>query len=64
MRHASIDMTTRYGRNSMLGVTRPANAQVVEMVMQNKADKSEKGTGETPCSLIVPSPFPANVVSC
>jgi integrase len=33
MRHASIDMTTKYGRNSMLNVTRPANAQIVEMVM-------------------------------
>ena len=32
-RHASIDMTTNYGRNSMLNVTRPANAQIVEMVM-------------------------------
>ena len=63
MRHASIDMTTKYGRNSMLDVTRPANAQVVEMVMRNAAVKSEKGTGSAPCSLIIPSPFPANVVS-
>jgi hypothetical protein len=30
MRHASIDMTTKYGRNSMLNLTRPANAQIVE----------------------------------
>jgi integrase len=63
MRHASIDMTTKYGRNSMLKVTRPANAQVVEMVMREDAGKSEKGTGCAPCSLIVPSPFPANLVS-
>lgn len=64
MRHASIDMTTRYGRSSMLGVTRPANAQIVEMVMQNEAGKREKGTGNSPCSLTVPSPVSANVVSC
>jgi integrase len=63
MRHASIDMTTKYGRNSMLKVTRPANAQVVEIVMRKDAGKSEKGTGSAPCSLIVPSPFPANLVS-
>ena len=63
MRHASIDMTTKYGRNSMLKVTRPANAQVVEMVMRKDVGKSEKGTGSAPCSLIVPSPFPANLVS-
>jgi integrase len=63
MRHASIDMTTKYGRNSMLKVTRPANAQIVEMVMRKDAVKSEKGTGCAPCSLIVPSPFPANLVS-
>jgi hypothetical protein len=63
MRHASIDMTTKYGRNSMLKVTRPANAQIVEMVMRKEAVKSEKGTGCAPCSLIVPSPFPANLVS-
>jgi len=49
MRHASIDMTTKYGRNSMLNVTRPANAQIVEMVME----KREKGTGSAPCSLAV-----------
>ena len=35
MRHSSIDMTTKYGRNSMLNVTRPANAQIVEIVMKN-----------------------------
>ncbi len=64
MRHASIDMTTKYGRNSMLNVTRPANAQVVEMVMRKDAGKSEKGTGCTPCSLIVPSPISADLVSC
>jgi hypothetical protein len=63
MRHASIDMTTKYGRNSMLRVTRPANAQIVEMVM-NSGEKSEKGTGATPCSLIVPSPFLANLANC
>ena len=57
MRHASIDMTTRYGRNSMLNVTRPANAQIVEMMMQKGTEKSEKGAGLTPCSLIVPSPI-------
>jgi integrase len=43
MRHASIDMTTKYGRNSMLKVTRPANAQVVEMVMRKDAGKKRKG---------------------
>jgi integrase len=63
MRHASIDMTTKYGKNSMLKVTRPANAQIVEMMMQNKAEKREKGTGAEPCSLIVPSPFSASVVT-
>jgi len=63
MRHATIDMTTRYGRSSMLGVTRPANAQIVEMVMRDDAEKREKGTGNSPCSLIVPSPLLANVVS-
>jgi integrase len=64
MRHASIDMTTRYGRNSMLNVTRPANARIVEMVMPKSSEKSEKGTGCAPCSLIVPSPFSADLVSC
>ena len=64
MRHASIDMTTRYGRNSMLNVTRPANAQIVEMIMPKADEKSEKGTGSAPCSPIVPSPFSANLVSC
>jgi integrase len=34
MRHADIAMTTKYGRNSMLTVTRPANARIVEMVME------------------------------
>jgi integrase len=34
MRHADIAMTTKYGRNSMLSVTRPANARIVEMVME------------------------------
>jgi integrase len=33
MRHADIAMTTKYGRSSMLNVTRPANARIVEMVM-------------------------------
>ncbi|HVB55506.1 MAG TPA: site-specific integrase [Candidatus Acidoferrales bacterium] len=64
MRHASIDMTTKYGRNSMLNVTRPANAQIVEMVMKKVADKSEKGAGLDTCSLIVPSPISAGLVSC
>lgn len=64
MRHASIDMTTRYGRNSMLNVTRPANAQIVELVMKKEAAKSEKGTGLNTCSLIVPSPISADLVSC
>ena len=64
MRHASIDMTTNYGRNSMLKVTRPANALIVEMVMRKDGGKSEKGTGCTACSLFVPSPFPADLVSC
>jgi integrase len=34
MRHADIAMTTKYGRSSMLSVTRPANARIVEMVME------------------------------
>ena len=34
MRHADITMTTKYGRSSMLNVTRPANARIVEMVME------------------------------
>jgi integrase len=55
MRHASIEMTTKYGRNSMLHVTRPANAQVVEMVMA----KTEREQVPATCSLIVPSPLPA-----
>ncbi len=33
MRHADIAMTTKYGRSSMLNVTRPANAKIVEMVL-------------------------------
>jgi len=32
--HADIAMTTKYGQSSMLNVTRPANAQIVEMVMK------------------------------
>jgi integrase len=56
MRHASIDTTTKYGRNSMLNVTRPANAQIVKMVMEN--EKREQAVRP------VPLPFPANVVSC
>jgi integrase len=64
MRHASIDMTTKYGRNSMLNVTRPANAQIVELVMKKEAEKSEKGAGLATCSLIVPSPISAGLVSC
>ncbi len=63
MRHASIDMTTKYGRNSMLNVTRPANAQIVELVMKKEAEKSEKGAGLATCSLIVPSPISAGLVS-
>ena len=59
MRHASIDMTTKYGGHSMLSVTRSVNAQIVEMVMA----KRERGTVCTPCSLIVSSPFPANLTS-
>ncbi len=53
MRHASIDMTTRYGRSSMLGVTRSANARIVEMIMQNMAENCEKGTGDVSCSIAV-----------
>lgn len=34
MRHADIAMTTKYGQSSMLNVTRPANARIVEMVMK------------------------------
>jgi integrase len=64
MRHASIDMTTKYGRNSMLNVTRPANAQIVELVMKKEAEKSEKGAGLATCSLIVPSPISAGLVTC
>jgi integrase len=55
MRHASIEMTTKYGRNSMLQLTRPANARVVEMVMA----KTKKEQVPATCSLIVPSPLPA-----
>jgi len=36
MRHADIAMTTKYGRSSMLNVTRPANARIVEMVMEGR----------------------------
>lgn len=64
MRHASIDMTTKYGRNSMLKVTRPANAQIVEMVMQKGTEKSEKGAATDACSLNVPSPLSADLVNC
>jgi len=64
MRHADIAMTAKYGRNSMLSVTRPANAQIVEMVMRKGAEKSEKGAGLATCSLIVPSPISADLVSC
>jgi integrase len=39
MRHADIAMTTKYGRNSMLTVTRPANARIVEMVMEGGQKK-------------------------
>jgi integrase len=34
MRHADIAMTTKYGQSSMLNVTRPANARIVEMMMK------------------------------
>jgi integrase len=63
MRHASIDMTTKYGRNSMLNVTRPANAQIVEMVMKKEAEKNGKGAGLDTCSLIIPSPDSADLLS-
>jgi integrase len=63
MRHASIDMTTKYGRNSMLNLTRPANAQIVELAMKKEAEKSEKGAGLATCSLIVPSPISAGLVT-
>jgi hypothetical protein len=36
MRHAAITMTTKYGRSSMLNVTRPANAKIVEMMMREE----------------------------
>jgi hypothetical protein len=48
----------------MLNVTRPANAQIVELVMKKEAAKSEKGAGLATCSLIVPSPISARLVSC
>ena len=60
MRHASIEMTTKYGRNSMLQVTRPANARLVEMVRE----KEKKEPAVANCSLIVPSPLPARSASC
>jgi hypothetical protein len=41
MRHADIAMTTKYGRSSMLNVTRPANARIVEMVMREEAKKQK-----------------------
>jgi integrase len=58
MRHASIEMTTKYGQSSMLAVTRPANARVVEMVL-GKAKREQAAT----CSLIVPSPIAADSVT-
>jgi integrase len=42
MRHADIAMTTKYGQSSMLNVTRPANARIVEMVMEG----GQKGIAE------------------
>lgn len=63
MRHADITMTTKYGQNSMLNVTRPANAKIVEMVMKKSTEKCEKGAGPVTCSLIVPSPISAKLVS-
>jgi integrase len=56
MRHASIEMTTKYGQSSMLTVTRPANAQIVELVLG-------KTGREATCSLIVPPPVSAEAVS-
>ena len=41
MRHADIAMTTKYGRSSMLNVTRPANARIVEMVMREETQKTK-----------------------
>lgn len=41
MRHADIAMTTKYGRSSMLNVTRPANAKIVEMVMRQEGLKAK-----------------------
>jgi len=59
MRHASIEMTTKYGRNSMLAMTRPANARIVEMVLE----KGKREQGLSTCSPIVPSPFSAGPAS-
>lgn len=33
MRHSSIDMTMKYGRNAMLNLTRPANARLAEELL-------------------------------
>jgi hypothetical protein len=41
MRHADITMTTKYGRSSMLNVTRPANAKIVEMMMREEDQKTK-----------------------
>jgi integrase len=57
MRHASIDMTTKYGRNSMLNVTRPANAQIVEMVMKKEAEKAKREQVWPPVPLLFPRRF-------
>jgi hypothetical protein len=49
---------------SMVNVTRPANTQIVELVMRKGEGESEEGTGRAPCSLIVPSPISTDRVSC
>jgi integrase len=38
MRHASIDMTMKYGQNAMLNSTRPANARLVEELLAAGVD--------------------------
>lgn len=44
MRHADIAMTTKYGRSSMLSVTRPANARIIEMVMREEGEGQKTKT--------------------
>jgi integrase len=60
MRHASIDMTTKYGRNSMLNITRPVNAQIVEMVMPKTLRKAKREPGARPVPLLLPRRFRLN----